>query len=84
MHRLTLTIAAVLMWHCVFQVQLQLPVTAAGICNAVAFWFELHLDEETHLSTSPYCQQVNANCVTLAVLGTTDTLTAMLVAYEAI
>lgn len=24
------------------------------VCNAIAFWFELHLDESTTLSTSPY------------------------------
>ena len=40
------------------QVNLQLPVTKTGICNAIAFWFELDLDEETQLSTSPYCQKV--------------------------
>lgn len=26
----------------------------AGVCNAVAMWFQLHLDEEVSLSTSPY------------------------------
>lgn len=40
------------------QVQLDLAVTAGGICNAVAFWFELHLHEETHISTSPYSEKV--------------------------
>ncbi|KAK9917705.1 hypothetical protein WJX75_007354 [Coccomyxa subellipsoidea] len=25
-----------------------------GTCNAIAFWFNLHLDEETELHTSPY------------------------------
>ena len=57
----------VIAWHtcsclhisaCWVQVQLEIPVTAAGICNAIAFWFELHLDEETHLSTSPYSHKV--------------------------
>ncbi|KAK9863045.1 hypothetical protein WJX84_000363 [Apatococcus fuscideae] len=36
------------------QVPMELPVDVAGICNAIAFWFELHLDNETTLTTSPY------------------------------
>lgn len=40
------------------QADLQLPITQTGKCNAIAFWFELELDEETQLSTSPYCQKV--------------------------
>ena len=40
------------------QADLQLPITRSGKCNAIAFWFELELDEETQLSTSPYCQKV--------------------------
>ncbi|KAK9863942.1 hypothetical protein WJX84_003683 [Apatococcus fuscideae] len=39
------------------QVPVELPVDAVGICNAIAFWFELHLDEETNLSTSPYSEK---------------------------
>ena len=35
-------------------VELALPITEHGICNAMAFWFELHLDEHAVLSTSPY------------------------------
>ena len=31
---------------------------ADGICNAVAFWFTLHLDEETELHTGPYIDKV--------------------------
>ncbi|KAF6265253.1 hypothetical protein COO60DRAFT_1623921 [Scenedesmus sp. NREL 46B-D3] len=34
--------------------QLAFAVEAPGVCNAVAFWFELLLDEETCLSSSPY------------------------------
>ena len=30
----------------------------AGVWNAVAFWFDLQLDEETSLSTSPYSAKV--------------------------
>lgn len=37
---------------------MQLPIIQTGKCNAIAFWFELELDEETQLSTSPYCQKV--------------------------
>ncbi len=40
------------------QVCMQLPIQQSGICNAIAFWFELDLDEETQLSTSPYCKKV--------------------------
>ena len=40
------------------QVCMQLPIQDSGICNAIAFWFELDLDEQTQLSTSPYCEKV--------------------------
>ncbi len=40
------------------QVCMQLPIQQSGICNAIAFWFELDLDEQTQLSTSPYCEKV--------------------------
>lgn len=30
--------------------------TQAGVFNAVAMWFDLHLDEESSLSTSPYLE----------------------------
>lgn len=33
---------------------LSVVATADGVCNAVAFWFELQLDERATLSTSPY------------------------------
>eukprot|EP00887_Chlorella_sp_A99_P004798 scaffold4.g4798.t1 len=33
---------------------LDVTFTQAGVVNAVAMWFDLHLDEETSLSTSPY------------------------------
>ncbi len=29
------------------------PATQDGICNAIAFWYHLHLDEETEISTAP-------------------------------
>lgn len=32
--------------------------TEAGVWNSVAFWFQLQLDEETSLDTSPYCDKV--------------------------
>lgn len=40
--------------------QAELPgrAFADGICNAVAFWFTLHLDEETELHTGPYADKV--------------------------
>lgn len=34
--------------------RLQFEVTSPGVWNAVAFWFELRLDEHTTLSSSPY------------------------------
>lgn len=37
---------------------LSLPIHTSGLCNALAFWFELHLDEATSLSTSPYAAKV--------------------------
>jgi len=52
--------------------QLSFTITAAGVWNAVAFWFDLKLDEHTTLSSSPYLQdagrpsttwkQVSINC----------------------
>ena len=33
---------------------MRIPIHTDGVLNAVAFWFELHLDEETTLSTSPH------------------------------
>jgi hypothetical protein len=34
--------------------QLHLSIDTPGVLNAVAFWFELQLDEQTSLSSSPY------------------------------
>ena len=31
----------------------ELPITKSGICNAVAFWFHLHLDDEIVIKTAP-------------------------------
>ena len=33
---------------------LTFDITTEGVCNAVAMWFKLHLDDEISLSTSPY------------------------------
>ena len=35
-----------------------LPVTCEGVANAIAFWFDLDLDEDVQLSSGPYCQKV--------------------------
>lgn len=35
-------------------------ISEPGIWNAVAFWFELQLDEDTRLDTSPYCDKVGS------------------------
>ena len=41
-----------------WQTEILLPITTCGICNAMAFWFELQLDEETILSTGPSASKV--------------------------
>ena len=33
----------------------RLTATRAGLCNAVVWWFDLHLDEETTISAAPGC-----------------------------
>lgn len=37
--------------------QLHFEINTPGVMNAVAFWFELRLDEHTTLSSSPYVRQ---------------------------
>lgn len=39
------------------EAELRVSATAGGVCNAVAFWFELQLDASTSLSTSPYAEK---------------------------
>ena len=39
------------------EMPLRLPIDHNGVWNAVAFWFELELDEESSLSTSPYADK---------------------------
>ena len=39
------------------EAELRVSATAGGICNAVAFWFQLQLDSTTSLSTSPYADK---------------------------
>lgn len=47
------------------QKMFEVPVTQDGYCNAVAFWYDLWLDEETVINTGPeseltaWCQAVN-------------------------
>lgn len=40
---------------------------ADGICNAVVFWFTLHLDEETELHTGPYADKVRMRIASMLV-----------------
>ena len=40
--------------------ELALPISERGVCNAMAFWFELHLDEQVSLSTGPYADKARA------------------------
>ena len=35
------------------QVRVRLPVLRRGTCNAIVYWFDLHLDEQTVLSAGP-------------------------------
>ena len=44
--------------------EVALPITQRGICNAMALWFDLHLDEQTTLSTGPYALKVRHKCRT--------------------
>jgi hypothetical protein len=44
-------------------VPVRLRFDAEGVWNAVAFWFDLQLDEETELSTSPYGVKVGWGCL---------------------
>ena len=37
--------------------KLDLEITESGVVTAIAFWFELELDEDTLLSTSPYADE---------------------------
>ena len=48
-----------------FQAELPGRAFADGICNAVAFWFTLHLDEETEVHTGPYADKVHIRIGTL-------------------
>ncbi len=50
------------------EMRLRLPISHGGIWNAVAFWFELELDEETSLSTSPYADKAcsTPRCLSIA------------------
>ena len=36
-------------------------VPEAARCNAMAFWFDLHLDEAVSLSCSPFAEQVHTH-----------------------
>ena len=39
-------------------VPLAIDITADGVCNAIAFWFDLQLDEHSQISSSPYKMKV--------------------------
>lgn len=56
--------------------QLTFPVSTAGVCNAVAFWFELHLDEHTCLSSSPYRRDLHTADATWKQVRQTPVLVA--------
>lgn len=69
----------------VLQACLQLPIDKTGKCNAIAFWFELELDEETQLSTSPYCHKVSPSaCYPLSVCCLSVRLSVSLSVYPSV
>ena len=37
----------------------EFAVTQSGVCHAVAFWFELQMDEKTTLTTAPHLKQLS-------------------------
>jgi hypothetical protein len=37
----------------------EFTVTESGMCHAIAFWYELQLDEETIISTAPHLPQLS-------------------------
>jgi predicted RNA methylase len=39
------------------QADLNFEISENGVVNAIAMWFDLHLDEENSLSTSPYAEK---------------------------
>ena len=41
-------------------VSLAIDITADGMCNAIAFWFDLQLDEHSQMSSSPYKMKVRS------------------------
>ena len=44
-----------------FACPLSFQVNKNGICNGMAFWFDLHLDEQVTLTSSPFSKQVSNN-----------------------
>ena len=43
-----------------FETPLDINITRTGNCNAIAFWFELQLDEQTVISSGP--NECNVGC----------------------
>jgi predicted RNA methylase len=39
------------------EIKLNFEISENGVVNAIAMWFDLHLDEENSLSTSPYAEK---------------------------
>jgi hypothetical protein len=44
--------------------QLAFAINAGGVCNAVAFWFDLQLDASSTLSSSPYAARAGQRSTT--------------------
>lgn len=44
-----------------FACSLSFDVVCGGTCNGMAFWFDLQLDEQTSLSSSPFKKEVSSD-----------------------
>jgi predicted RNA methylase len=65
------------------EVRLRLPVLRSGRCNAIVWWFDLQLDEQTTLSAAPGCRvrtwKQNVSHIEPPVaVGTGDVIEALL------
>jgi len=46
-----------------FDCQLGFDVTTDGSCNGMAFWFDLQLDEQSSISSSPFVRKVMTSVI---------------------
>jgi len=53
--------------------EVELPVFASGVCDAVCFWFKLNLDEEINISTAPVLKGEEDTCWQQAIVWNNGT-----------